>query len=156
MRRIPFTKKGYEDIKNEQKKLVGERKIAVGELAKYRAMGDLSENSAFRAAKARLSSLDYQLRRLENLISLGEVVEPTPGVAGIGTKVTVSDGKQIIKYCLVGQYEADPMRGKLSYLSPIGKALIGKREGEVIAVKVPAGNIVYKIIKIEIENDLIV
>ncbi|MCL4387010.1 MAG: transcription elongation factor GreA [Patescibacteria group bacterium] len=150
MKRILFTKEGYEKVKKERDELIALRQEAVENLARARELGDLSENSLYKAARARLSSIDNRIRRLSELLKIGEVVEkPTGETIGIDSIVTVTDGKKIRVFHIVGGYESDPLSGKISHNSPIGKALVGKRVGDSINVDVPAGKVSYKILKIE-------
>jgi len=112
-------------------------------------MGDLSENGYYKAARANLSFLDGSIRRVERLIKLGFVVaKDHSGKVGVGSKVLVSDGKKDYTYTIVGGYESDPSQGTISHLSPIGKALIGGKENDLVEVDIPLGKVKYKIVKI--------
>lgn len=138
--RIPFTSSGYEKLKEEKAKLLRERPEAVEHLRRAREMGDLSENGYYKASRAKLSSLDSRLRHLEKLIRLGKVVQSAnTGFIDIGSTVTISDGTKDSTYTLVGGYESDPSKKTISYLSPIGKALMGKKVGDMVDVKTPTG-----------------
>lgn len=149
VKKIQFTKEGYENVKKEHADLTAKRAGAVQELSTARDMGDRSENAAYKSARWKLSSIDKRLRHLKNLIKYGEVVEKEfNGKADIGTKVTLSDGKDTFKYTLVGGFESDIANGKLSINSPIGKALLGKKAGETIIVNIPGGMATYKIIAV--------
>jgi transcription elongation factor GreA len=145
-KRIPFTATGYQQILDEKKKLLGERPEAVEHLRKSREMGDLSENGYYKASRAKLSTLDARLRHLERLIRFGKVVESAhTGFVDIGSTVTISDGQKEMTYTIVGGYESDPKQHTISYFSPIGKALMGKREKESVEVTIPSGVITYLI-----------
>lgn len=147
---ISFTQEGLNKVKGEKEQLLFKRKEAVESLKVAREMGDLSENAAYRVARAKLSSMDSRLRHLDRLIRFGRVEKaPQAGIVGIGSKVKlVSAGKEY-SYQIVGSYESDPSRGTISHLSPLGKALMGKREGEVIQIYLPEGNKKYQIITIK-------
>jgi transcription elongation factor GreA len=139
-RRIPFTQVGYDKLLEEKKKLMSERPEAVDHLRKAREMGDLSENGYYKASRAKLTSLDSRLRHLEKLIRLGRVVQTAnTGYVDIGCTVTISDGAKESTYTLVGGYESDPVHHTISYLSPIGKALMGKKVGDNSIVETPSG-----------------
>lgn len=139
--RILFTQTGYDEVLAEKKKLLGERPDAVENLRKAREMGDLSENGYYKASRARLSSIDARLRKLEKMVRLGKIITNTNtnGVIGFGSKVTVSDENGARTFTIVGGYESDPRKETVSHFSPLGKALIGKRAGEVVTLVAPRG-----------------
>jgi len=147
--RIPFTKEGYQKLLEQKAKFLAQRPKAVEDLRTAREMGDLSENGYYKAARANLSFLDGSIRRVERLIKLGFVVaKDHSGKVGVGSKVLVSDGKKDYTYTIVGGYESDPSQGTISHLSPIGKALIGGKENDLVEVDIPLGKVKYKIVKI--------
>ncbi len=147
--RIPFTQEGYDKLLEEKKKLISERPEAVDHLRKAREMGDLSENGYYKASRAKLSSLDARLRHLEKLIRFGKVVQSAnTGFIDIGSIVTIIDGGKEATYTIVGGYESDPSKGTISYLSPLGKALMGKKGGDTVDVKTPTGTRTIQILAI--------
>ena len=147
MKPIVFTKQGYEDIQQEQIALVEKRRYAVEQVQKARAMGDLSENGFYKAAKFELGNIDRRLRQLKELIKCGKVVQTTQKeIVDVGSTVTISDGKEEKTFVVVGGYESDPSLGKISHISPIGKAIMGKRKGESVTVTIPSGAQTYKIL----------
>lgn len=146
---IFFTKEGFDNLKKEYQKLFESRPEAVKTLKVAREMGDLSENGFYKAARSKLSSIDYNLRRLNSLIKQAKVSEkPRQGIAGIGSKITFTDGKTTRSFTIVGRYESDPSENKISNASPIGRALVGKRIGEDVRINTPSGETVYKILEI--------
>jgi transcription elongation factor GreA len=146
---IPFTKEGLEDIKKKYKELQDARPEAVNNLTKSRELGDLSENGFYKAARARLSSIDNQLFRYEMMIKLAVVDEDAPkDVIVLGSKVVVHDGSAEREFQIVGNYEADPASGKITTNSPIGKALVGRKIGEKVKVSIPSGYLDLQIIKL--------
>lgn len=146
---ILFTKEGYENLKAEQAKLVTSRKDAVIDLSKARAMGDLSENGYYRAAKFKLSDIDRTLRHLKRLIKDGKISTPTHHeTVGFGTSVTIHDGKKNQTYMIVGEYEANPSLGKISHVSPLGKSLMGKKPKEIASFQSPSGTSQFTIVSI--------
>jgi transcription elongation factor GreA len=148
-KRIPFTKSGFEKILAEKAKLEAERPEAVENLRKAREMGDLSENGYYKAARQRLSFLDGRLRHLSKLAKLAKIVETTSSdTIQIGNKVVISDGQNKLELMIVGGYESNPAMHTVSYLSPIGKALMGKRPGDLVIVAAPAGQMQYQIVSI--------
>lgn len=146
---IPFTKEGYQKILDEKVKLLSERPEAVENLRKSREMGDLSENGYYKASRARLSFLDARIRRIERLVRLGRVVESSGrGIVEIGSRVTVTDGTSNYEYTVVGGYESDPSRKTISHISPIGRALMGKKEHDRVEFHAPSGVKIYTIVTI--------
>jgi transcription elongation factor GreA len=145
-----FTQEKYNQIKKDYQKLLNERKDAVFQLTKAREMGDLSENGYYRSSKTKLSSIDYNLRKLSSFIKYGSVINfVNKGIVAIGCKVTVKNNNCLQKYHIVGREEADPAFLKISNESPLGKLLLEKKVGENVELKTPSGKIHYKIIKIE-------
>ena len=148
IKRIPFTMEGLEKIKSEYQSIKNSGPDADETLRKARELGDLSENGLYKAARARLSSIDSNLSRLEMLIKLADVQEKSSEKAGIGNKVKVKAGEEIIEYQIVGDFEADPTIKKISSHSPIGKALFDKRVGEKVIVDLPTKQLTYEIVEI--------
>ena len=144
-----FTREGYANIKKEYEELSQKRPMAVEDLSKARALGDLKENGYYKAARMKLSSIDHRLRQLKLFIKYGKVIEaPGNEFVSIGNTVTVSDGKQEKTFTIVGSYEANPSENKLSDRSPIGRALIGKKVSHTTEVVTPSGTLTYTILKI--------
>lgn len=149
IKRIPITREGYEKLKKELVQLQNDRPQAVRNLSEARNMGDLSENGLYTAAKARLRSIDSQMFRLDIQIKLADIIESDgKGVVGIDSKVEVSDGKVTKNFHIVGDYEANPMTGKISQNSPLGRSLLGKKVGESAEFNAPAGKVTYKVTSI--------
>ncbi|MCX6816855.1 MAG: transcription elongation factor GreA [Candidatus Beckwithbacteria bacterium] len=140
MNTIPFTQDGLDKISAERDKLTAERPEVVGNLQKAREMGDLSENGYYKESKARLGWLDGRLRYLNRLIKQAEIVK--------SGQVTLTDGKKTYEYKIVGGYESNPQEKTISYQSPLGRAILGKKAGETVKVQTPNGLVEYKILKI--------
>lgn len=146
---IPFTKKGYDELLIRRKKLLDQRPSAVLELKRAREMGDLSENGAYKGARAKLSQIDRDLRFVENLIKYGHIVEnKNKDTIDIGSTVRIKTEQAVVEYTIVGGFESNPLEGTISHSSPIGKSLIGKKIGERITVLIPKGTVVYTILEI--------
>lgn len=144
--RIPFTKEGYQKLLEDRAKFLAARPEAVEHLRKSREMGDLSENGYYKASRQQLSFLDSRIRRVERLIRLAKIVESSnSGIIDIGSNVTISDGTKEYSYDLVGGYESNPSKQTISHLSPLGRALIGKKLHDVIDVHAPNGDKKYTI-----------
>jgi len=146
MKKTPFTKKGYETFIEEQKQLKIERIKAVANLKIAREMGDLSENAAYRVARTKLSSIDYRLRYLSKIIDSGYIIDrPFVGVVDIGCLVTVENESGTKIYQVVNSHESNINKGKISYYSPVGQALMGKKINDTVKIMTPNGETTYKI-----------
>lgn len=150
MRIIPFTKKGYEELKAKLNIEISKRPEAVRELTKGREMGDLSENGLYKAAKQELNDIDRTIRNLKYLLKYGKITTPVNnGRIQIGHRVVVETKNGNKEFLIVGEEEADPKQNKISNKSPIGHNLMGKSEGEEIMITIPNGKIKYKISSIK-------
>ncbi len=151
IKKIQCTKEGFEELKKELEVLINEKKPqTVEKLQRARSMGDLSENSAYTTARDELSLLEGRIKELEEVITNTEIIEKPieKSEISIGNQVMVEINSGIENLHVVGEFEADPLNKKLSSTSPIGKALLGKKVGDLIEVEVPTGKIQYKILKI--------
>ncbi len=153
MKSVQLTKNGYENLKKELKELENvKRKKAVDRLQKARAMGDLSENSEYTAAKEELEFIERRIAEIKEILHKAEVIEVDKNenkVVQIGSSVIVEINNKKEAFQIVGDFEANPMEKKLSHTSPIGQALINKKEGDSVEINVPAGKIKYKIVEIK-------
>lgn len=151
---VYLTQEGYEKLRIELDYLskVKRREIA-GQIAKARAQGDLSENAEYDAAKEAQAHLEKKIAGLEDKLSRARIIEneniPSDKVY-IGAKVKLldTDTREEFDYILVSPPEANYEENKISIESPIGKALLGRKENDSIEVTVPAGLLKYKIIRI--------
>lgn len=149
MKQIRFTKEGYEKLKQEYNELLEQRPVAIEDLKKARELGDLSENGYYKAARSKLSFLDSRLQMLTMYLKTAVIVDgDNSGLVDIGSVVTLSDGKSRKTYNIVGDLEADPAQGKLSLLSPIGKAIAKRYAGSEIRIETPRGEVTYKIVSV--------
>ena len=143
-----LTKAGFKKLKEEHERLKKEKRIkAIDKVQKTRLMGDLSENSAYHAAREELANIEGRIKELETILDEAVIIEKQLDNSSvqIGHKVKVSkDGKTTL-FEIVGEYESDPEKNRLSHQSPIGRSLLGKKVGEVVKIKVPAGIIAYRI-----------
>ena len=153
MDKVPMLAEGYEQITAELKALRAERPKVVDAIEEARAHGDLSENAEYHAAKERQGQIEAQIAELEDRVSRAQIIDPTT-LSGdrivFGATVTMLDeDDKPVRYQIVGQTEADAKQGRISYNSPLGKALIGKKVGEEVEVTVPSGEKFYLVEKIE-------
>ncbi len=149
---IQVTQKGLDELKLELNDLLNlKRPQLVDRLANARSQGDLSENSDYHNAKDELEFLDGRISELEDVLKNAVVVGVGGGGSGvsIGTKVTVKTNGTEKTYHIVGEWEADPVKLKISHASPLGQSLMGKMVGEKVEVYAPAGKIIYEVLSIE-------
>ncbi len=149
--KIQFTSSGLDEIKAELEVLKGPKlKSAIERVARARDFGDLSENAEYHAAKEELSFIEGRIEELEGIILRAEVVgdKSNKSTIDIGCKVTVTVAGKEHTYDIVGEWEADPMKKKISHTSPLGVALLGKKKGEEVEFEAPAGKVIYQIKKI--------
>ena len=151
--KVPMLAEGFRLIEEDVKRLKLERPDIIDSIEEARAHGDLSENAEYHAAKERQGQVEAMLMDLEDRLSRALVIDPTT-LAGdkvvFGATVTLIDeDKKKVRYQLVGQTEADARVGRISYNSPLGRALIGRQKGEDVEVTTPAGERYYEIAKIE-------
>lgn len=145
MTRTPITKQGYERLKKEIERLQREeRPKIILAIEEARGHGDLSENAEYEAAKEKQSLIEGKIQDLSAKLSECEIIEPSLNDNGkviFGRQVVLEDleNGEVSTYRLVGPYEAEVQAGTISVTSPLGKALIGKEEGEEIRVQTPKG-----------------
>ena len=150
---IKMSQERYDELQKELEYLQSVRVVEVAEhLAQARSYGDLSENSEYDAARDEQSQLYAKMASIKDTLARAEIVQNTVtnGQVGIGSTITILDIEEDeeITYRLVGAGEADINKDKLSEASPLGRALLGHKEGETIQVEAPIGMIAYKIVKI--------
>src|SRR6478736_5081252 len=152
--KVPMLEEGHRKLTDELKRLQREERPAIVEaIEAARAHGDLSENAEYHAAKERQGQIEAMIADLEDRLSRAMVIDPTT-LSGdkivFGATVTLIDeDDKKVRYQLVGQVEADARVGRISYNSPLGRALIGKEVGEEVEVTTPAGERYYEVAKIE-------
>ena len=156
MPKVPMTVAGAENLRAElnELKTVQRPKISLA-IAEAREHGDLKENAEYHAAREQQSFCEGRITEIEAKLSESEIIdiskiEPT-GKVIFGTTVTLFnlDTDESVIYQIVGEDEADVASGKISVVSPIARAIMGKPDGEEVVVKVPAGEVQYEIEKIE-------
>ena len=155
MSSVPITKYGAELLRNELHQLkTVERRAVIEAIAEARSHGDLSENAEYDAAKEKQSFIEGRIAELEGLLSSAQIIDPTQidadGRAVFGSTVDLEDVEsgQRVTYQIVGIDEADLKESKVSYTSPIARAMIGKSAGDVIVVQAPSGMHEYEIMDV--------
>ena len=152
--KVPMLAEGHRKLSEQVRHLkMVERPEVVQAIEDARAHGDLSENAEYHAAKERQGHIEATIADIEDQLSRAMVIDPTT-LSGdkvvFGATVTLIDeDDKTVRYQLVGQVEADAKEGRISYNSPLGRALIGRQEGDEVEVSTPSGDRYYEIAKIE-------
>ncbi len=154
METIPITQEGLDRLKSELKNLEKvERPNNIRMIEEARSHGDLSENAEYHAAKEKQSFIEGRINELKSVIGQSEVIEEDKGPCDsvvFGRKVLLfnTGTDEEVEYRLVGPYESDPEKGRISVTSPLGKALIGKLEGDEVRVTTPGGIQEFEVVRI--------
>ena len=153
--RVPMTKDGAEQLRTELERLKRMRPEISNMIKEAREHGDLSENAEYHAAKEQQGLMEAKIRDIEAKLSMSIVIDVTQitndGKVVFGSTVklaNVDTGKEL-RYQIVGENEADIEHGRISYLSPVARAVIGKFEGDEVEVKTPEGIVLYEVIEVE-------
>jgi transcription elongation factor GreA len=151
-----LTKEGYKKLQEELEYLEGIRRKEVAERLREAAensLGEFVEDPEFEAAKNEQSFVEGRIRDLQFLLANAKLIDKKKsknGVVEIGSTVVIKEGRyKPEEYVIVGAAEANPRQGKISHESPLGKALLGKKEGEKVEVKAPSGAFKVRIVKVE-------
>jgi transcription elongation factor GreA len=152
MNKVPMTVIGAETLRTELQRLkTVDRPRITNAIAEARAHGDLKENAEYHAAREQQSFAEGRIKEIESKLSNAHIIDVTQiahtgkVVFGATVKIINVDNDQTVTYQIVGDDEADIKSGKISVSSPIARALIGKEEGDVVAVQTPAGKVEYEI-----------
>lgn len=153
MEKVPMLAEGYESLMADLKVLRDERPKIVDSIEEARAHGDLSENAEYHAAKERQGQVEAMIGDIESKVSRAQIIDPST-LSGdkivFGSTVTLLDDKgKSIKYQIVGETEANAAGGRISFNSPMGRAMIGRQVNDEIEVTVPSGDKFYFVQKIE-------
>ncbi len=148
--KVYLTPEGEQKLREELGKLVNVKRPALAErLRKAIAQGDLSENADYKAAKEEQSFLEGRIQEVEAMLRNAEIIEEIRDteVVSLGSYVTVvEEGTERPEtFRVVGTAEADPINGKVSHESPMGRNLLGRKVGDVVTVEAPAGTIAFEI-----------
>ncbi|RLA65243.1 MAG: transcription elongation factor GreA [Epsilonproteobacteria bacterium] len=146
----PITQEGFDKLNQELEQLIKvEREELKVVIAEARALGDLKENAEYHSAKEKQALLEGRIGTLQGILASCQVIDIKSIKSDkivFGATVTLNNEEgEVVVYKIVGQEESDIKSGKISYASPIGKALIGKEEGDTILVRAPKGNIEYEV-----------
>ena len=155
MNKIPMTSMGYEKLQNELKKLINlDRPNIIAAIAEARGHGDLSENAEYQYAKEQQSLIEGKISELETLIAQAEVIDISQ-LSGneikFGAKVKIQDDEtgEESDYQIVGEYESDIKKKKLSINSPLARGLIGKIKDDIVEINSPKGTKTYTVLSVK-------
>jgi len=149
-----LTPEKFAELKAELEQLKTVRRKEVAESLKYsRSLGDLSENAEYQEARDMQAAIEERINHLEKIIKEAKIVahDKKGDVVGLGTEVTIQKEADSTshKYVIVGSEEANIHDHKLSYLSPLGEALMGKTKGDTFSFETPSGKQTYKVLKVQ-------
>ena len=146
---VSITKEGKAELEKELKALIDERPVLAERIATAREYGDLSENEEYSSARKEQNTAESRIAEIQEILKNAKVIRSRAGSSvTLGSTVKVKTGRKEIIYNIVGPVEADPLSGKISNESPIGKALLGHKVGEVAELKLPKGVTKYHILEI--------
>ncbi len=149
---VILTQEGLEKLKAELKNLKEkDRKEVIGRIKTAKEFGDLSENSEYDDAKNEQAFIEGRIQELELMIKQAKIVASSKGsdIIGLGSTIEVEVEGDKETYFIVGPTESDPVSGKISSESPVGKALIGSKKGAKVTIQTPDGSVEYKVLAIK-------
>lgn len=156
MQKIPLTVKGAQALEDELKYLKTEKRPQISQaIGEARELGDLKENAEYHAAREQQGMVEARIRDIEAKLSNGHIIDittiPYTGKVLFGATIEIANVEtdETTQYQIVGDDEADIKIGKISVNSPIARALIGKEEGDVVAIRVPSGDVEFEIISVQ-------
>ena len=157
MATIPISRQGFKKLEEELARLKSEQPAIIQAIKEAREEGDLRENAGYDAARERQGMAEARINYIESRMALYQVIDlDTLGgdkaIFGATVEVEDVDSGESKKFTILGPDEADPSRGSISYMSPVGQALLGKEEGEEVTVDIPRGRVTYEIISITFEG----
>jgi len=157
--KMPMTREGYDHLRRELERLRTEgRRKASQAIAEARGHGDISENAEYDAAKEHQAWVERRISELETKLAAAQIID-TSNLTGdrvtFGSTVLLKDGngREEVRYRIVGSDESDVKQGKISVSSPLARALIGKEAGNEVVVHAPGGEKVYEILKVNFPWD---
>lgn len=145
-----LTKDGIAELRTELDQLITKRGDIADAIKTARELGDLSENAEYQSARSEQDRNESRIAEIENILLNAEIIKKPKGDSKVqlGSTVKLKGGGKSKEFQIVGTVEADPLSGKISDESPIGQALLGKKEGESVEIKTPNDTTTYKIVDI--------
>ncbi|PIR66933.1 MAG: transcription elongation factor GreA [Parcubacteria group bacterium CG10_big_fil_rev_8_21_14_0_10_36_14] len=143
---IYLTPEGKQKLEEEVKELISRRPLISKRIQVAKDMGDLKENAEYHDAKDEQGMVEARIREIEATLNQAEVISKRSGDdITLGTKVKIIANGKEKEMEIVGANEANPLEGRISNESPIGKALMGHKAGDKVEIKIPAGTVIYEI-----------
>lgn len=145
-----LTKDGILDLENELKGLIAERGPVAERIKSAREFGDLAENAEYSSARQEQERLETRISEIEHILQNHEVIKKPKGdnKVQLGSTIKLKGDNKTKEFQVVGTVEADPLNGKISDESPIGRALMGKKVGDNVEIETPVESSTYKIVEI--------
>ncbi len=144
-----ITLEGKKELEAELIELKSRRGDIADKIAEARDFGDLSENAEYDAAREEQGLLETRIAEIEDIVNHAEIIKATKrSTVGLGSKVDLKTGRKLMSYTVVGPVEADPLEGRISNESPIGRALFGKKVDDSVTITTPKGDVTYTITQI--------
>lgn len=145
-----ITLEGKKELEQELESLKNSRGGIADKIANARDFGDLSENAEYDTAREEQGLLETRIAEIEDILSSAEIIKSSGAKSkvSLGSKVELKSGRKTMAYTVVGPVEADPLDGKISNESPIGRAIFGKKSGEKVTVNTVKGDVTYEIVSI--------
>ncbi|MBR5056775.1 MAG: transcription elongation factor GreA [Bacteroidales bacterium] len=152
---VYVTQEGLDNLRDELSKLIAQRPVISAQIAEARDKGDLSENAEYDAAREAQGLLELKIAKLQEKLINAKVIDESKintDVIQMLNKVTLKNLAKgtVVEYTLVGESEANFKEGKLAATTPIGKALMGRKKGDIVEVNVPAGLLKFEVLNISI------
>ena len=149
------TQEGLDNLRDELAKLTAQRPIISAQIAEARDKGDLSENAEYDAAREAQGLLELKIAKLQDMVANARVIDESKintDCVQMLNKVKIKNlgNGSVVEYTLVGESEANFKEGTLAAATPIGKALLGRKKGEIVEVQVPSGLLKFEILNISI------
>lgn len=146
---VNVTKEGKKALEDELEELIARRPVIAEKIAAARAFGDLSENEEYSSARSEQKVVENRIFEIQEILKDAKVIRNAAhSKVAIGATVTVKVGNKTQTFSIVGPIEANPLEGRISDQSPLGKALLGRKEGEVAELETPKGKTKYTIVEI--------
>ena len=154
MAEVFLTKEAYKELEEKLAYLKNQGRVDVAEKIKVaRSFGDISENSEYDAAREEEALLEQEISQIEEDLKIAQIIDNkkvNKDVISVGAEVDVYDRvyKEDLTFKIMGSFESDPTKGLISNESPIGKALMGKKEGDSVSIETPAGTLKFNVLKV--------
>ena len=153
MTNIPISVQGYRKLEEELARLKSERPAIIQAIKEAREEGDLRENAGYDAARERQGMAEARIKYIESRLALYQVIDldklgGDKVIFGSTVEVEDVDSGESRSFTILGPDEADPGKGSISFMSPVGQALLGKEEGDEVTVDIPRGRVTYEVISI--------